>query len=220
MKGFFITGTDTNVGKTIVSAALLVHLRRHFACRYWKPIQTGTTTDDDTATVRNLAGCAPSEILDAGVRLPEPVSPHLAARLAGTSIEMAPLLSVALGATSNSTWLVEGAGGVLVPINDTQLMVDLIVALTLPAVVVGRTALGTINHTLLTLEALRGRQVPVAGLVLVGAPNRENRTALEHYGGVPVLGVMPWLDCVTPQAVAEWAQDDLDPAGHLRGSMR
>ncbi|MGE3843637.1 MAG: dethiobiotin synthase [Vicinamibacterales bacterium] len=220
MKGFFITGTDTNIGKTVVSAALLVHLRRQRSCCYWKPIQTGTTADDDTATVRSLAGCGPSEILDAGVRLPDPVSPHLAARLAGTSIETAPLLELAPASAQDSLWIVEGAGGVLVPINDTQMMIDLIVALHLPAIVVARTTLGTINHTLLTLEALRHREVPVAGLVMVGASNLENREAIEHHGRVPVLGIMPWLAPLTPEAVSEWAQQALDPTGRLRGWVR
>ena len=154
LRGLFITGTDTGVGKTIVSAALLHRYRPLVTLRYWKPIQTGIEQDDDTAEVRRLAVCTESEVLDQGVRLPNPVSPHLAAQLAGQPIDLALLTSVVASRSRSDRWMVEGAGGMLVPINHAEMMADLVRALDLPALVVARSSLGTINHTLLTLESL------------------------------------------------------------------
>jgi dethiobiotin synthetase len=115
---------------------------------------------------------------------------------------------------------VEGAGGALVPINDTELMIDLMRALALPVLVVARSSLGTINHTLLTLEALRARSLCVPGVVMVGAPNPDNRAAVEQYGGLPVLGEMPVWGPPEPAALAEWATRELDPQGRLLEWLR
>ena len=98
--------------------------------------------------------------------------------------------------------VVEGAGGVLVPLNESAMMVDLIVRLALPALIVARSGLGTINHTLLTVEALRSRSLTVAGVLMVGPPNAENADAIATYGRVPVVGTLPWLDPLTPEALA------------------
>src|SRR5579863_2322256 len=151
MKGLFVTGTDTGVGKTIAAAALMHRFRGAGPLRYWKPIQTGIEIDDDTATVQRLGACSPEEIFDKGVRLPKPVSPHLAAQLAGQRIDLAAMRRHI--PDDDTRWIVEGAGGLLVPINETQSMVDWIAYLALPVLVVARSALGTINHTLLTLES-------------------------------------------------------------------
>ena len=207
-RGIFVTGTDTNVGKTVVSAALLSRYRDAAPLRYWKPIQTGIEQDDDSAEVARLAALPArkgpaygarkgpaygvreepaygyEEILSCGVRLPRPVSPHLAARLHGTQISVQPLVDLLRAQPATSRWIVEGAGGVLVPLNEegspshAEMMVDLMIALALPVLVVARSTLGTINHTLLTLEALRGRTLAVAGVVMVGPPDDENRAAI------------------------------------------
>lgn len=95
LRGLFVTGTDTGVGKTVVSAALMHRCRAAMRVGYWKPIQTGIEQDDDTAVVRELGGCSGEEIREEGVRLPRPLSPHLAARLAGTTIALDPLLQLA-----------------------------------------------------------------------------------------------------------------------------
>ena len=117
LRGLFVTGTDTGVGKTVVSAALLHRYRSDVSLRYWKPIQTGIEQDDDTAEVIRLAGDQ-AAALEAGVRLPRPVSPHLAARLSGTIIRLDDVLRPFDESLETPAWIVEGAGGTLVPIND------------------------------------------------------------------------------------------------------
>ena len=192
MRGLFVTGTDTGVGKTVLSAALM--LRYPGAC-YWKPIQTGL--ESDTAEVRRLSG---GRVLDEGIRLPEPVSPHLAARRAGVTIELP------RREDDGAVYIVEGAGGVLVPVNDSQTMADLMVLLGLPVVVAARTTLGTINHTLLTLEALRARSIKIGGVVMIGEANADNREAIEHYGNLAVIAEMPRFNPLTPECLRAWAR--------------
>jgi dethiobiotin synthetase len=227
-RGVFVTGTDTGVGKTVVCAALMHRyrsLRRRsdtsrVTVRYWKPVQTGIERGDDTREVQRLGGCSPREILQDGVRLRRPLSPHLAARLSGVTIDIQTLLDGLAAQPPASRWIVEGAGGALVPINDSELMTDLMVRLALPLVVVARARLGTINHTLLTLEALEARSLAVAGVVMVGGRNLENRRAIETYGRVRVLGELPRLDPLTPRALARWAASELDAGGRLQEWMR
>lgn len=214
-RGLFVTGTDTGVGKTVVSAALLLRYGGELPVRYWKPIQTGAPPDDDTAEVRRLAAGSGAEVADGGVRLPDPVSPHLAAARAGETIDVDPLVARPAG-DPRAAWIIEGAGGLLVPINRFVLMADLIGRLDLAVVVAARSTLGTINHTLLTLEALRARSLAPAGVVMVGEPDRDNREALTRYGGVDVLGELPRLDPLSPAALADWARAGLDPGGRLR----
>src|SRR5262245_2166688 len=110
LRGLFITGTDTGVGKTAVAAAMVVRYRSLGKICYWKPIQTGIEQDDDTATVRRLAACSPEECFDQGVRLPRPLSPHLAAELAGTAISVADVAAI-VEREPKRNWIVEGAGG-------------------------------------------------------------------------------------------------------------
>jgi len=215
-RGVFVTGTDTNVGKTVVAAALFHRYRHEVSLCYWKPVQTGIEQDDDTTTVRTLGMCAEHEVFDQGVRLPRPVSPHLAARWAGVCIAVSSLQKLWESASSGVGWIVEGAGGVLVPLNETELMVDVMRALALPVLIAARSTLGTINHTLLTVEALRHRSIPIMGVVMIGPPDRENRRAIETYGEVAVLGEMPIFDPLTAEALRAWALTELDPEGRLR----
>jgi dethiobiotin synthase len=192
VRGVFVTGTDTGVGKTVLSAALML---RYPDATYWKPIQTGS--DDDTAEVRRLSG---GGVIDKGIRLPDPVSPHLAARRAGITIDFNKLIP------PSGFCVVEGAGGVLVPVNESQVMADLIVKLGLPVLIAARTTLGTINHTLLTLEALRARSLKIAGVVMIGDRNSDNRAAIERYGKVSVVVEMPHFDPLTPDCLRKWAE--------------
>jgi dethiobiotin synthetase len=213
LRGLFVTATDTSVGKTVTSAALL-HRYRSARLRYWKPIQTGIEQDDDTAQVRELAGCRDDEILPVGIRLPNLVSPHLAAERSGMTISLQRLRAV-LPHDDSVRWIVEGAGGVLVPINSRDLMVDWMRALGLPVLVAARSRLGTINHTLLTLEALRSRSLRVAGVLMIGERNQANRAAIEHYGQVPVVGEMPVFSALDAASLAQWAIGEFDPEGRL-----
>jgi len=218
MKGLFVTGTDTGVGKTIAAAALMHRYRGSVPVSYWKPIQTGIEIDDDTATVRRLGACADEEVFGQGVRLPKPVSPHLAARWAGRRIDLAELRGML--PRSDTSWIVEGAGGALAPVNETQTMADWMACLALPVLIVARSGLGTINHTLLTLEALRTRRLRVAGVVMIGEPNPENRAAIEQYGSVPVLGELPVLTPLDPGLLGAWSISHLDPQALLLEFLR
>ncbi len=228
LRGLFVTGTDTGVGKTVVSAALMHRYRTAGPLRYWKPIQTGSEQDDDTADVERLGGCRSDELRPEGIRLPLPVSPHLAARLNGTTIALQPLIDSMARLPPDRTsgniveergsirWIVEGAGGVLVPVNDSETMADLMRLLRLPVIVVARAAVGTINHTLLTLEALRHRAIQVAGVVMVGDRNVDNRAAIERYGDTVVIGEMPLFSPLDAASIAAWAVTALDPDHRLR----
>ena len=215
-RGLFVTGTDTNVGKTVVCAALMHRYRSAVPLRYWKPIQTGIEHDDDASEVRRLAGCE----VATGTRLPRPVSPHLAAKWSGQNIRLNEMKLP----SESGTWIVEGAGGVLVPLNETDLMADLMRSLGFPVLVVARSGLGTINHTLLTIEALRARGLCVAGVVMVGDPNSDNREAIEHHGRIQVLAEMPRLESIdgTLDAgrLAQWAATELDPHRRLLEFLR
>lgn len=184
---FFVTGTDTGVGKTAVSALLCAALD----AIYWKPIQTGSREGTDRNTVMRLAEMPRSRTRPESYIFTPPVSPHLAARMAGARIEMRKiqLPELAVG----DRLVAEGAGGVLVPINRTQLTTDLMRHLGLPVLLVSRTSLGTINHTLLSLAALHEARLDVRGVILVGKRNVENRKAIEHYGKIAVVGWLPLL---------------------------
>jgi dethiobiotin synthase len=219
LRGLFVTATDTGVGKTVTSAALMHRFRSVAPLRYWKPIQTGIEEDDDTASVRSLAECQEDEVIEEGVRLRGPFSPHLSAALSGRSIDTEALVRIADRQADSCRCIAEGAGGVLVPLNGRELMIDLIARLGLPVVVVARTTLGTINHTLLTLEALRGRDIEVAGIVLVGVPNADNRTAIETYGRVPVVGELPPLTPLAPMTL-KLAAADFDSEGRMLEYLR
>jgi dethiobiotin synthetase len=184
---FFVTGTDTNVGKTVVSATLCAAL----GAIYWKPIQTGTRDGTDRATVMRLAGIQRKHTVPEVYKFSPPVSPHLAARLAGKKIELKKIALPDLPRGENL--IVEGAGGALVPITRIELMTDLMARLKLPVLLVTRTSLGTINHTLLSIAALRSAGLSVDGIIMVGKKNDENRKAIEHYGRARVIGRLPFL---------------------------
>jgi dethiobiotin synthase len=215
MTGLFVTGTGTNIGKTVVAAALLHRYRLVAPMCYWKPVQTGVPEDDDTAIVKDLAACNNEEICESGIRLPRPLSPHLSAELCGARIGISEILRSVRDSNPRQRWLAEGAGGVLVPLNAKEFTADLMAALGLPAVIVASSQLGTINHTLLTLEALRKRSITVAGVILNGDLNPENRRAIETFGDVAVLGEMPRFAQLTPATLSSWSLTELDRDGRL-----
>jgi dethiobiotin synthetase len=202
---FFVTGTDTGVGKTVVSALLCAALDAY----YWKPIQTGTREGTDRRTVERLAKRPRAKLLPEIYRFAPPVSPHLAAQKAGARIQLQEIRMPAIGVRENL--VVEGAGGALVPINETQLMTDLMRHLGLPVILVARTALGTINHTLLSLAALRSAHLNVRGVVMVGKPNPDTRKAIEHYGKIKVVGAIPPLKKLNRSTLLSAFHKNFDP---------
>lgn len=190
---FFVTGTDTDVGKTIVSAWLMLHLD----AAYWKPVQCGFEPRTDAQTVKMLTECTPERILPTKYMLEAPLSPHEAARRENVHIEL-DALSLP---EHQGPVIVEGAGGLLVPLNDTQFIIDLIAHLNITLILTCRSTLGTLNHTLLSLEAIRKRNLKIAGLVMVGPERPENYSALEEYGGIPILGELPVLTSLNKETL-------------------
>jgi dethiobiotin synthase len=219
LRGLFVTGTDTGVGKTAVAAAIMHRYRDVGGLKYWKPIQTGIEQDDDTAVVQSL-GCPESELFAPGIRLHRPLAPYLSAELSGTRISIADLGASIADEPESARWVAEGAGGALVPINDKDFMVDLMTHLGMPVLVVTRTSLGTINHTLMTLEVLRNRTLNVAGVVMVGESNPNNREAIERWGEVPVVAEMPLFPKLNARTLSGWAALDFDQKGLLASLFR
>ena len=178
-----VTGTDTGIGKTVVAAGFSQAL----GARYWKPVQAGLDESTDRDTVAALSG---REVLPEAYRLATPCSPHQAAAIDGVTIDPARLALP----EDDGPLVVEGAGGVLVPLREDLLYADLFARWGLPVVLVARTALGTINHSLLSLEALRSRGVPIAGMAFVGDENAETERTICAIGQVRRLGRLSWLD--------------------------
>lgn len=196
MTRLVVTGTDTGIGKTVFAAALAGAL----GARYWKPVQAGLDEETDSAAVARLGGLAPQDVLPEAYRLRTPASPHLAAALDGIAIDPARLAPPADDPAR--PLVIEGAGGLMVPLTDDLLLIDLFARWGLPVVLVARSGLGTLNHTLLSLEALRARAVPVAGVALIGPPHAENARMIARLGRVRLLGTLPPVDPLTPAALA------------------
>ena len=200
----FVTGTDTNVGKTVLSALLVAALNG----TYWKPIQTGAAEGTDRQQIMRWAELPEARTVPECYCFDPPVSPHLAAEAYGVTIELGRIRRPPL--PPGVPLIIEGAGGVLVPINDSELMLDLIGKLDAPVVVASRTALGTINHTLLTVRALHGARVCVKGVVMIGRENQDNERAIERYGAVPVVGRIPVLDNICRSALLQVFESRFD----------
>ena len=202
--GLFVSGTDTNVGKTVLSALLTAAL----GGIYWKPVQSGAREGTDRQAVTRWAEVAEANTRPECYCFDPPVSPHLAAREAGVVIDLdrihAPVLQ------DGTLLIAEGAGGVLTPLNDTATMLDMILRLGMPVVIASRTTLGTINHTLLTVAALRQAGAVIRGVVTSGHENIENRRAIERYGACPVIGNIPWLQFIHRKALLEVFESRFD----------
>ena len=196
--GVFVTGTDTGIGKTLVSAILA----RAWNADYWKPVQTGVAEEPgDTDTVAGLAQLPPERLHLPAYVLQAPLSPWAAAPLEDAELDATTIVPP----DTDAPLIVEGAGGLYVPIDDRHMMIDLIARLGMPVVLAAR-GLGTINHTLLSLEALRRRGIPVLGVVMSGPLSPGNREAIERFGEVRVLAEIPPLARVDAAAVAELAR--------------
>ena len=202
-----VTGTDTGIGKTVFAAGLVQAMR----ASYWKPIQAGLDDGADTATVAALTGLATAHFLPEAYRLTTPCSPHRSAELDGVTMDPARLDPARLDPpATDGALVIEGAGGVLVPVTRDLLFADLFARWGLPVVLVARTALGTINHSLLSIEALRRRDVPILGIAFVGEAQEDSEATICAFGGVRRLGRLPHLshlDAATLKAAFDAAFD-------------
>lgn len=189
-----VTGTDTDVGKTVFAAGLVGAL----GATYWKPVQAGLEGGTDRETVMRLAGLTDARALPERWRLKTPVSPHLAAEIDGVEIDPGELTPPQV----DGPLVIEGAGGLFVPLTRETLTIDVFARWGLPVVLVARTALGTINHTLLSLSALKARGVPVLGVAFVGEEKADSMRAIATFSGAKVLGRLPQISPLTPRTLA------------------
>lgn len=194
---FFITGSDTGVGKTLASAVLTLALQ----ATYWKPIQSGTDqAATDASMLRFLTGLSKQHIIPSVYELKAPLSPDQAAALEGLTLE----LNRCVLPVVDGPLVVEGAGGVWVPLNESACMIDFMQQLNLPVIIVARGTLGTINHTLLTIHALRQRNLTIEGVIFSGELNPHNQIAIEKWGSVKTLFHIPPFPRLTRAFFQKW----------------
>lgn len=193
----FITGTGTDIGKTVVSAVLMMG----FQGKYWKPVQSGIIETVDTDWIQEKTGFSPSHFFPETYRLTRPLSPHAAAALDGVKIRIDAFVLPEVGEWE--TLIVEGAGGIMVPLNENEFMLDLMKKLDIPILLVTLSGLGTINHTLLSLDQLRRHKLNILGVVMNGPKNQGNREAIEKYGNIPVLCEIEPLSEINPQTLLD-----------------
>jgi dethiobiotin synthetase len=191
-----VTGTDTEIGKTVFAAGLADMLG---AC-YWKPIQSGLEGETDSEIVARLGGLPPDRILPERYRLTTPVSPHQSAAIDGVRIDMSALEVPEAG---GRPLVIEGAGGLMVPLDQTTLYIDVFARWRFPVVLCARTALGTINHSLLSIEAMRRREIEILGMAFIGEENPESERAICQIGRVKRLGRLPRLSSLTRTSLRE-----------------
>lgn len=189
-----VTGTDTDIGKTVFAAGLTAAL----GARYWKPVQAGLADGSDAASVVTL-GVPADHVLPEAYRLTTPCSPHLAAEIDHVTIDPERLALPEV----EGPLVVEGAGGVMVPVTRDLIFADLFVRWAKPVVLVARTGLGTINHSLLSIEALRSRGVPILGIAFVGDAVEDSEATIAALGKVRRLGRLPRLDPLNAATLAE-----------------
>lgn len=190
---FIITGTDTGIGKTVFAAGLAGLLNG----AYWKPVQSGLDGETDTQTVARLAELSPERIVPEAWRLMRPLSPHRAAELDGVAIDPDRLVLPEVP----RPLIVEAAGGLMVPLTRSILFIDIFARWRAPVVLCARTALGTINHTLLSIEALRGRDIPLLGVAFIGDSMPDTECTIAAIGKVRVLGRLPFLEALAPDTL-------------------
>ncbi len=210
-RSLFITGTDTDIRKTFVATLLVSSLKAHgYSTGYFKPVQTGTasTSPSDLQTVTSLITLAPEEQAPSVYSFPEPMAPSRAARLNHDEIHIDTILK-RWNELPPRNWVVEGAGGLLVPLNSKQTIRDLVLALEIDVVLVASTRLGTMNHILLSLEVAQASGINILGLVLVGQEDPGLKEALkaflqdrpQDWNEVPILAEIPWLPEITTTTV-------------------
>ncbi|RDJ05519.1 dethiobiotin synthase [Rhizobium grahamii] len=199
---FVITGTDTGVGKTVFAAALTNALGSY----YWKPVQSGLDDETDSQTVCRLADAPSERIVAEAYKLSTPASPHLSSRIDGTSIDPRRLVPPNV----DGPLVIEGAGGLLVPLSERTVFADVFAEWQIPVILCTRTTLGTINHTLLSIEAMRHRAIPILGVAFIGDENLETESIISTLGGVRSLGRLPLLRSLTATRLRRVFHDNFD----------
>jgi dethiobiotin synthetase len=194
-KPLFVTGIGTGIGKTLIAAILVEKLKAD----YWKPVQAGDLDNSDTLKVKSLVFNTVSVFHPEAYRLTQPYSPHKAAALDGIAIDEQ---QITLPQTNNQL-IIEGAGGLMVPLNDHFLMIDLVKQLNAEVVLVSQNYLGSINHTLLSIEALKQHNIPVKGIIFNGEANSSTEDYILSYTGIKLLGSLSVLADINKQTVAD-----------------
>lgn len=204
-----VTGTDTGIGKTVVCAGLANLL----GASYWKPIQAGLDGETDAEVVARLGSISADRIVPEVYRLRTPASPHCSAEIDGIRIDAD---SLHVPDAGERPLVIEGAGGLMVPLNASTLYIDIFERWRLPVLLCASTRLGTINHSLLSIEALRKRQIDILGIAFIGERNAETQSAIREMGRVRWLGRLPWLSPLTPDTLQDafkssFRADDFKP---------
>lgn len=199
MRKIFVTGIGTDVGKTVVSSVLVEALKAD----YWKPVQTGSFFSTDTAKVQKWVANPQSKFHPEGCLLKQYMSPHAAAELENVELSLAQLV---LPETSN-TLIIEGAGGLLVPLNRTEFMIDMIAKFDAEVVLVVQNYLGSINHTLLSIEALKSRGLKILGVIFNGPPHQLSQDIITDHSGLKVLGRINKETDLNQEVISRYAKE-------------
>ena len=195
-KRIFITGIDTDIGKTIISAILVEKLQAD----YWKPIQSGELDNSDSMKVKAMVSNSKTIFHEEGIRLKHPASPHLSAKMEGKKLQ----ISAFHTPETTNNLIIEGAGGLMVPINETpDLLIDLIPKLAESVVLVSKNYLGSINHTMLSIEALINRNIKIEGIIFNGETNEESEKIILKKYNLKCLGRIPLLSDLSPLKIKE-----------------
>lgn len=202
-KQYFLSGIGTEVGKTIASAVLVQYLK----AQYWKPVQAGDLDNSDSHKVARLAAHPGLKVWPERYALSQPMSPHAAADIDGVKLQLA---DFSLPATEENL-VVEGAGGLMVPLSEELLIIDLIAELGLGCVLVSRNYLGSINHSLLSIEALQRRNIPIAGIIFNGPPNEATESVILKRSGLPFLFRIPECPAEPDAAWIKEAANSINP---------
>ncbi|MGV3510029.1 MAG: dethiobiotin synthase [Sphingobacteriaceae bacterium] len=199
MRPLFITGIGTDVGKTVVSTILVEKLKAD----YWKPIQSGDLDNSDTQKVRNLVSNSESAFHAEAYRLTQPFSPHKSAAIDGIEIDLRTIKAP----QTNNKLIIEGAGGIMVPLNQKEYIVDLIEMLNADVILVIKHYLGSINHTLLSIELLKSRNISVKGLIFNGDSDKDSEQAILAHSNLPVLGRIPFVKELTKEKIVDLGKE-------------
>lgn len=195
IKTFFVTGIGTEIGKTIISAILVEKLKAD----YWKPIQSGDLDHSDSLKVQKLVSNTKSVFHPEAYRLTQPYSPHYSAELDNIEIDMDKIKKPAI----ENHLIIEGAGGLMVPLNQNDLMIDLIKQLDCPVILVSKNYLGSINHTLLSVEALKNRNIAIEGIIFNGEPNESTEKVILKMSGLKSLGHVLPISEINQETISE-----------------